>query len=322
VPTASITLQEPTTEEEKSGVISTKQILEELDKALSESGQKIWILLDRLDIAFAENDEVEKNALRSLFRVYNNIKQLTNIRLKIFLRDDIWDRVTKEAGFREATHITRTVTISWNESSLLFLLTNRFFANPSVEQFLNVKRTEILADGDLQETAFYFVFPDKVEKGEKRQKTYQWMLNRIRDGKQKFTPRELILFVNAALEEQIRLEETGAADKDKNYLIQPAAIKAGLHKVSKYRLAQVLYAEYPSLRGYIDAFYHAKTEHTLNSIKELFAQHGLVDNPEIALRKLVEIGFLEERNKGTTKVFWVPFLYREALDMVQGAGFE
>ena len=35
-------------------------------------------------------------------------------------------------------------------------------------------------------------------------------------------------------------------------------------------------------------------------------------------KKLVDLGFFEERKKSDTTTFWVPFLYRDALHLIQG----
>ena len=47
---------------------------------------KFWILLDRLDVAFADSADLEANALRALFRVYPDMAALSNFGVKIFLR--------------------------------------------------------------------------------------------------------------------------------------------------------------------------------------------------------------------------------------------
>ena len=115
-----VTLREPGTEARKKGYVSADTLLETADKALAEAGMKFWIVLDRLDVAFADSAGLEENALRALFRVYRDMAALNNISLKIFLRDDIWGRITVE-GFREASHITQSITITWDARSLLNL---------------------------------------------------------------------------------------------------------------------------------------------------------------------------------------------------------
>jgi hypothetical protein len=90
-------------------------LLEIADRAFQQSSFDLWMCIDRLDVAFEDNAELEANALRALFKVYLDLFACERIRLKIFLRSDIWRRIT-EAGFREASHITRSITIVWSAS--------------------------------------------------------------------------------------------------------------------------------------------------------------------------------------------------------------
>ncbi len=108
--------------------VSVNNLLEMANRALGSSGRKVWVLLDRLDVAFAENHILEANALRALFRVYRDLANLENIRIKIFIRTDIWKRIT-EGGFREASHITRFVILDWSPPALLNLMMRRFLSN-------------------------------------------------------------------------------------------------------------------------------------------------------------------------------------------------
>ena len=64
-------------------------LLKLADKALETQGLSLWIILDRLDVAFSSKVEsqVEKHAIRSLMRVYLGMRRtLKRIRPKIFLR--------------------------------------------------------------------------------------------------------------------------------------------------------------------------------------------------------------------------------------------
>ena len=65
-----ITFREPGETQRKQGFVSVDELYIAANTALKSSGFDIWILLDRLDVAFAENSELEKNALRALFRAY------------------------------------------------------------------------------------------------------------------------------------------------------------------------------------------------------------------------------------------------------------
>lgn len=149
-----VTLREPGNEERKQGYASGDTLLEIADAALGAVNDKIWIVLDRLDVAFAESAGLEENALRALFRVYRDIAGLANISLKIFLRDDIWARLTSK-GFREASHITKSITITWDYRSLLNLVVRRALYNEAIREFYEIDPTVVLASAEEQEHFFY-----------------------------------------------------------------------------------------------------------------------------------------------------------------------
>ena len=52
---------------------------------LDEARLTLWIAFDRLDVAFAETPDLERNALRALFRAYNDLKgRISSIPQEIF----------------------------------------------------------------------------------------------------------------------------------------------------------------------------------------------------------------------------------------------
>src|SRR5258708_862287 len=144
-----ITLRDTPTATKSTG-ISIDDVLKVANDALAEASVNAWVLLDRLDIAFAESKELEENALRALFKVYLDLRQLQNLELKIFLRDDIWKRITR-VGFREASHITKHITIKWDSRSLLNLIVKRAVLNNAVQQNYGVTPDTVLASHASQE---------------------------------------------------------------------------------------------------------------------------------------------------------------------------
>jgi hypothetical protein len=201
---AKVTLREPSREQRSLGYASADALIEIGDRAFGTAGKKFWVVLDRLDVAFAESIDLERNALRALFRVYRDMAALESISLKIFLRDDIWARITS-AGFREASHITRSITITWDPRSLLYLVIRRALHNDAICEYYNVDRTTVLASIDAQQELFYRIFPAQVERGERKSTTFDWMLARTTDGTGKTAPRELIHLLVSARDEQLRL---------------------------------------------------------------------------------------------------------------------
>jgi hypothetical protein len=114
--TGKITLGEPSPEQRGLGYRSLDDLLSLLETAYKQVNITVWLVLDRLDVAFSDSDELEGNAIRSLFRTYLDMHSLSQIKIKIFLRDDIWRKVVK-SGFREASHVTRYITLTWNQQS-------------------------------------------------------------------------------------------------------------------------------------------------------------------------------------------------------------
>ena len=106
-----ITFREPGIDLRQRGFLSVDGLLASANDALTRAGYQLWVLLDRLDVAFAETNELERNALRALFRVYRDVSGYDAIKLKIFLRTDIWERIT-DAGFRE--EVTSQNSLSYN----------------------------------------------------------------------------------------------------------------------------------------------------------------------------------------------------------------
>ena len=295
---------------------SVDTLLELADKALTGSKFQAWVLLDRLDVAFAENDDLENNALRALFRVYLDLLALSNVKLKIFLRTDIWARITNE-GFREASHITRHVTISWNRSSLLNLVARRALHNEMLRQAYRVSEEVGRQSVAEQEDFFYRMCPDQVDVGPNKPSTFDWLLSRTRDGTKSNAPRELIHFLNSLREVQIKRLEIGEDASEGNQLFGRPSFKDALPEVSKVRLEQTLYAEHPVQKEFLEKLRGAKTLQTPETLSELWS----VSREEADARagELVSIGFFEARGTRQSPEYWVPFLYRDALDLVQGA---
>jgi hypothetical protein len=262
---------------------------------------------------------LEENALRALMRVYSDIRNYDSISLKIFIREDIWKRITY-AGFREASHITRFVVLGWDRLSLLNLLMRRALSNDLIVGEFGINTEEVLKDASAQEALFGRLFPAQVEQGERKSSTFDWMINRCADGTKKTAPRELVHLLNCLREQEARRLERGGTLPPDDQLFYRSVFKQALPTVSETRLYQYLYAEYPAYRRYIEMLDRQKTEQTPASLAGLWGSN--VGGAIKTARELVALGFFEERGTREEPTFWVPFLYRDALRMVQGKAGE
>jgi hypothetical protein len=310
-----ISLREPADRAREHGVVSADDLMRAADSALADAGIEVWILLDRLDVAFSDSRELEANALRALFKVYLDLVPFESLRLKIFLRSDIWRAIT-EGGFREASHLTRTLDLEWKPASLLNLLVRRLLQNPDLVSFYGVEPDDVLQDVAKQRNFFDRVVPEKVDLG-RNPRTFEWMLGRVRDGTNRVAPRELIHLATVTRDVQIAMMERGEEEPPGDTMLSRQAFRDALPDVSKVRLDQTIFAEYADLKPRLVALEGQKTSQTLESLTAIW---GVDRQQAIHIAdELVEIGFFERRGGRTDPDYWVPFLYRPALKMVQGA---
>jgi hypothetical protein len=314
-----IILREPTSDLKKIGLLSVDNLFAVIDRALQAQKLKVWVLLDRLDVAFTENHALEANALRALIRVYGDIRGYENISLKIFLREDIWKRIT-QGGFREASHVIKFVVLDWTPPALLNLILRRLLNNKVLVEEFKIDAAAVLQDARKQEALFNRIFPPQVEQGARKPSTFQWIVSRCADGTQKTAPREIIHLLNCVRDQEIRRLEHGNPLPSDDQLFDRSVFKLALPTVSDTRLNQMLYAEYPAQRPFLEKLEGEKSEQTPDSLAKIWNISPAEAAAEAAA--LVEIGFFEARGTREAPAYWVPFLYRDALYLVQGRADE
>jgi hypothetical protein len=290
-------------------LVEHEKALRSLDDCLGEVGVTVWIMLDRLDEAFQGFPAVERAALRALFRTYLDMLEFSHIRIKLFVRRDLFRKVVY-GGFVNLTHVNaRRFDIVWDEEDLLSLLCRRIRANP---EFMLAAGGQSLSDKFL----FATIFPPQIDVGEKKPPTWAWIMSRIRDGNDIKPPRNLIDLAKKAQEAQNRAEERDARDfVQGTYVIQADAVRKALRRLSEDRVNDTLLAEASDLAPMIDMFRDGKAEHNIHSLSHLL---GIAESEvRTKIKPLVELGFLEELSDS----FKVPTLYRGGLEITQGKAF-
>jgi hypothetical protein len=281
-----------------------------LNRALESADLTVWIVLDRLDEAFQGFANVETPALRALFRTYLDLLAYPRVRLKLFVRNDVFRKVV-QGGFVNLTHINaRKMEIVWEEDDLLNLFARR--VRDSAE-FL--KSTGL--SGKTDNEIFDRLFPNQVVPGGGRPKTWNWMMSRIRDGNGVKPPRNLIDLIVEARNAQLRSEDRSPRKQAPNIpIIEGDAIRRAQRVLSERRVQDTLFAEAADLVPMIEKFRYGKAEHSSESLSELLGifEHSI----RAAIKPLQDIGFLEEVGNS----FKIPMLYRDGLNITQGKAFE
>jgi len=295
-------------------VIKHGESLRLLNDALHEANLSLWLVFDRLDEAFIGYPDAEIPALRALFRSYLDLLEFDRISVKLFVRRDLFRRITQaEGGFVNLTHIdAKKVEIVWDDKDLLNLLIRRVKSN---HEFVDTADLQGKSDQEI----FDSLFPEKVQEGAKRPNTLKWMLTRIRDGQNVKPPRNLIELVKKAQEEQLRKEDRDLEPKDYSpgeVLIEGEAIRSALRRLSTERVVNQLMAESGEYRKFIEKFRDGKAEHNQDSLKRVLDLSP--NETREATRVLLDMGFLERIGE----TFKIPMLYRDGLNISQGKAFQ
>lgn len=280
-----------------------------LNKCLAEVGATVWVALDRLDEAFQGFPDVETPALRALFRTYLDLLEFDRMRLKLFVRRDLFRKITK-GGFVNLTHVNaRKIEIVWDEEDLLNLLCRRIREGRDV-----LERLE-LAEASNSEL-FSRLVPDKIDPGERRPTSWKWIMSRIRDGNDIKPPRNLIDLISKSREAQLRREDRDPRDYSRDEpIIEAESIRRGLSRLSAERVEDTLLAEAGDAAPIIERFRSGKSEYDDASLASILAVAE--EDVASAVKPLTDIGFLE--SVGAT--YKIPMLYRDGLEIIQGKAF-
>lgn len=308
-----ISFAEPSQAYAAIGVQSIDTLLHKANMELEQSGFSIWFLLDRLDVAFVESPELEENALRALFKTYLDLAGFEFIQLRIFLRTDIWQSITKK-GFREATHVQRATTITWDRGGLLNLIMLRLASNDEVRIQYHIDMDLIRASQEYQEQMFYRMFPDKVDTG-RNPRTLDWLIGRVQDSLLYAAPRDIINLINAALQRQIHYLEVGGEAPEGDLLFTRRALKEALSIASKEKVEKHLFAENPSLRDMLELLKGRKTSQTVRTLSELWGVS--LDEAHKAAESIAKTGVWRQEGDDPVR-YWTMFIFRDGLEMVQG----
>lgn len=314
-----ITFGDPTPSQLKRGFISADTLIKTADEVLLEAGKSIWLVLDRLDVAFAYSDELEGNALRALFGVYQDIKQLArSVSLKIFLRSDIWRRIT-DKRVPEASHITRYDTLTWDSNSLMELVISRLLHNEAIREFykVDVRGAEsILNNSEARKAFFYRIFPQRTG-GKKSGELFTWILNNTRDALDITSPRELIHLFNETRDIQIKLFDELSYELPGERLFSFDSLKKALPIVSRARYELTLCAENPHLKELLQWLEGRKSTQTVDTLSKVW---GI--GPEDVYReadKLMEAGVFERKGTRDNPIYHIAPIYLDALNIRQRA---
>lgn len=150
----------------KNVIIPFNELFTELSAIVEVYQFRIWIILDRLDEIVLGDEERENTILKGLLLAYRDISDYKILRTKIFLRDDVYLRVSDTGHFPALSHINSRASnpISWENTDLLELFVKRLLTNAEISKIVNLDNT-VQINSSQREGIFYKLFPQKIDRG-------------------------------------------------------------------------------------------------------------------------------------------------------------
>lgn len=300
----------------------------DVNRLYSQKGNKLWLLYDDLDQDIQETNEWQGDALGGLLRLAydSNNQELHNIRFKIFLREDIWNRLV----FTNKSHFgdPRTLELRWNIEDFL-RLSYRLATKGSAKFQALAQRNYPLTDAEL-DTANDEVLRQALtplwglnqEKG-KKAFAARWVYNRMTDSRDNTYPRSLTVLLSAARDEELRRRgESRAVPADR--LLSPSSMQAGLKAASVARVNE-LKDEYPQLRLFLENIESQKTlrsQFHRSELKEVWEKtsQSYFPNFESFLSQIESAGFLTKKKPGAAYEYGIASLYIDGLGVTRVQG--
>jgi len=252
---------------------------------------------------------VRKKCIEGLFTtLIEHQSRYRNIRLKIFVRSDIWS----DLNFVNKSHLAdKQVKLQWGSSDLQKLVVKRACVN---ENIVNHLRNNLQVENLLENSTecFYTLFPQKVYSGVREATTINYLIDRITDGQDGVYPRELINFCNEAVIQ----ERESMIGEDTVPLVSGAAIRNAFTIVSENKVNTYL-SEFGHLKEHFKRF-EGQTTMSFTKDELLMLMKGLSPSGDEMIRQLYETGMLRPSSSSiiASSSYEVPRLFRSGLKMI------
>ena len=201
------------------------EVLDILKEQPRDKNQTLWLLYDDLDEDFPEKNGVRQQALTGLFQLIQSCdaRRLTSIRFKIFLREDIWNRL----NFDNKSHFNgRDLFLTWTRVDFLRLALRQAMQSRDFKSF--------------------------VDRSAPVENIYRWVYERLSDLNGTAFPRSLSALLQGAKEQELTYKEQTLINTPTDRLLRGKSLEIGLEKASEER-CDAIKQEYPDLYQFFEA---------------------------------------------------------------------
>ncbi len=246
----------------------------------SSRSRSVWLLYDNLEQDLPQWLPFWNNALEGLFSFIALLDEwrITWLRPKVFLREDLWQRLR----FANKTHFeNHQVELRWEQIDLLRLAYRLFQRSGAMHDFLRehekLRDPDYIAMDDLEDSLGLVWGLRRAPSGN-APLVHDWVYGRLIDAKQTAYPREMVHALSKAREFELRVLGKGLLPPDR--LLSSEALEAGLLFASKKRCEAMRSDEYDWLAGFFAALRGAPARGDMALVHEAW-QHTLSDSEPI-----------------------------------------
>lgn len=296
-------------------------ILDQVNQVLAKTNKTFIIVYDYLDAGLPDQGGIRGKLVSALVSFYYDyINRFSNLKAKIFLRSDIFER--EVSGLTDKVKILNySQKIEWQYDQLLNVVWKRIYEQN--------KDSTLFADFEIEENAILGSIPnlrneeehkkilDKIfgknMGGNNKAYPYNWVRIHIEDTNNKIHPRTLI-----KLFEQSAKLELGEVEIPKDRIIRSKNVEIALEKSVSASQVDELKEEYPELENVFLNLYNNVSDGRapINEKDLVDALVKLNEEPITIIDKLKNIGVLKDykaykktKTENEEKRYHIPDLY-------------
>jgi hypothetical protein len=208
--------------------LTIKDTIGIINEEARNNSQKLWFLYDDLDEDFPAG-EVRQQALAGLFQLVQSCdaSRLTQIRFKIFLREDIWNRLS----FDNKSHFTgRDIILQWTKIDFLRLALRQAIQSENFKDLVDrvspvaVESIDRASEDEI-EKALEILWGSRRRGGNRAKNVSRWVYERLTDSSGTTFPRSLSILLKEAKEHELTYKGQSSSKFRTDRLLQsPASI--------------------------------------------------------------------------------------------------
>lgn len=298
-------------------VLSAPDFALRVDRALRDMdhtlGRQVIVCFDGLDSAFKADVAKREKGTIALFEAWQaTFSHLVNIDAKIFLRTDLWERLS----FPEKSHFKgRDLKLNWDSRDLWRLVVKRALLS---QQFANWFSTSLeaptIALEAIETSGELFLYPyvdlliEKHIWAGKNSLSRTWTMRRLADARGTVYPRDLLTLIQEAIRSE-RERLLGGQRVSEEAAISRQSLAEALTPTSRQRVEGLL-EELPEVRDVVEALRGLPATANLEMLRE-----ALADRVDEKLDVLEKAGVVSLDIRSDEVYYTFPELYRHGLSM-------